>query len=160
MKNIKRGIIQNQFFFIEIHECPIEVILFAAESGARNVTIENYRNHRNPEAVKLQILANGNQIAPGLKNLQADFSITQSQFASLADIWNSQGVYAVFHEADVLKFRASDLDDASRYKALLNFQWNLEIAVPDGSSGDWTRIVSPQEHIINRVAQYCESSLI
>jgi hypothetical protein len=157
MINFKRITLQNLYYGIEILNCPIEVILFAADAGADNVSVENFRNHRWPESVQLNIISGNKNIEPHLKNLQVDILITKSDFIALAEIWNRQGVYAVFHNSENLKFRATDLPDSARYNALNNFGWNLEIAVPDGSSGEWTRIVSTEQNLIDRIAQYCES---
>ncbi|PZV78665.1 hypothetical protein CLV31_11694 [Algoriphagus aquaeductus] len=41
--------------------------------------------------------------------------------------------------------------EGAKYRALDNFGWNLEIAMPDGTSGEWTQIVSPDSELIDQI---------
>ena len=160
MVEFKRTNISDKYFAIQIFECPIDIVMFAASLGSKNVTIENYRNHRNPSS--LTILTNNKNltIEPKLKQSLADFQISQADFISLKEIWDTQGCYAVFHDSDEIKFRTTDLNEFSRYKALDNFKWTIEIAIPDSASDGWGQIVSPHKSIIDKIETHIQSQLL
>jgi hypothetical protein len=90
--------------------------------------------------------------APFLSNRE------KTAFISLEHLWDSQGCYAVFHEAPEVKFRMSDLDENRRYRALDNFKWNLELAIPDSASDGWGRITSPNKAIIDTIERQLQDS--
>ena len=146
--------INDKYFAIQIFECPIEIIVFTARFGSKNVTIENFRNSKS-----LSFLVNDGSVLvePKIKQLLADFQISQTDFISLKDIWNSYGCYAVFHDSLDLKFKASDLVEFARYKALENFGWTIEIAVPNSASDGWGQIVSPYQEKIDKIESYIQS---
>lgn len=151
MIEYKRTKILDKYFAIQIFECPIDIIMHAATFGSYNVIVENYRHHRNPTSLKILIKTNNLTIEPRLKQFLVDFQINKSDFISLKNIWDTQGCYAVFHDSDEIKFKVTDLNEFSRYKALDNFQWNLEITIPDGASDGWGQIVSPDQNIIDKI---------
>jgi hypothetical protein len=154
----RRYILSDRYYAIDVLECPIHIIMTAASMGAINVTIENFRNHRNPEAVSVTINYAAQMLHPPVKNLQMDFQLTKTAFISLEHLWDSQGCYAVFHEAPEVKFRMSDLDENRRYRALDNFKWNLELAIPDSASDGWGRITSPNKEIIDTIERQLQDS--
>jgi hypothetical protein len=63
--------------------------------------------------------------------------------------WNSHGVYAVFTDRSPVAFQASGIEPPARYKALANFGFVLECAIPGTSSDGWGRIVSPRVELVN-----------
>ena len=148
MIEYKRTTISDKYFAIQIFECPVSIIMFAATLGTNNVTIENYRN-----PISLSVIINNNnlRIEPILKQFLADFQISKSDFLSLKEIWDTQGCYAVFHDSHEIKFRLTDLSELPRYKALDNFKWTLEIAIPDSASDGWGQITSPDQSIIDKI---------
>jgi hypothetical protein len=154
MTEYKRTKILDKYFALQIFECPIEIVIIAATLGARNVTIENYHHYRNPHSLITVIKSGDLIIEPKLKQFSVDFTISQSDFISLKKIWATQGCYAIFHESDTIKFKATDLTGILRYKALDNFKWTLEIAIPDGTSGDWGQIVSPDQNLIDQIENH------
>lgn len=121
--------------------------MLAATLGANNVTIENYRHHRNPSPLSVIIHNNNLTIELRLKHFLADFRISKDDFISLKEVWDTQGCYAVFHKNDDVKFKMTDLNEFSRYKALDNFKWTLEIAIPDSTSDGWGQITSPDQSV-------------
>ena len=151
MIEYKRSTILDKYFLINVFECPIDILIFAAKLGLSNVTIENFRHNRNPNSLMLHIKTNNLTIEPKLKQFLTDFQITNLEFNDLKDIWDTQGCYAVFHESNELKFKATDLNEFSRYKALDNFKWNLEIAIPDSASDGWGQIASPDRNLIDKI---------
>ncbi len=96
-------------------------------------------------------------VEPRLKQFLTDFQISNSDFISLQNIWDTQGCYAIFHDSDDIKFKASDLNEFSRYKALENFKWTLEIAIPDSASDGWGQMVSPEQNLIDKIESYIQS---
>jgi hypothetical protein len=157
MIKYNRTTISDMYFAIQIFECPVDIVMFAATLGSKNVTIENYRHHRNPDSLTIVIKNNSLTIEPRLKQFLADFQISNSDFILLENIWNTQGCYAIFHEAGQIKFKSTEKKEPSRYKALDNFNWTLEIAIPDGASDGWGQIVSPDLEIINKIESYIQS---
>lgn len=157
MIEYKRTKILDKYFSIQIFECPIDIVMLAATFGSKNVTIENYRHHRNPNSMTILIKNSNLTIEPRLKQFLADFQISNSDFISLKNIWDTQGCYAVFHDNDDIKFKATDLNEFSRYKALDHFKWTLEIAIPDSASDGWGQIVSPDQNIIDKLESYIQS---
>ena len=148
----------DKYFLINVFECPIDIVIFAAKLGLSNVTIENFRQNRNPNSLTLHIKTNNLTIEPKLKQFLTDFQITNLEFNDLKDIWDTQGCYAVFHESDELKFKATDLNEFSRYKALDNFKWNLEIAIPDSASDGWGQIASPDRNLIDKIEIHIQNT--
>ncbi|MFD0939396.1 hypothetical protein [Pedobacter boryungensis] len=157
MITYKRTKILDKYFAIDIFECPIAIIQFAATLGAKHVTIENYRHYRNPNSLKILMKNNDGIIEPKLKQFLADFQISNADFISLLNIWDTQGCYAIFHEGDSIKFKATDLNEFSRYKALDNFKWTLEMAIPDSASDGWGQLVSPNVDIIDKIENYIQA---
>ncbi|WP_216726598.1 hypothetical protein [Hymenobacter siberiensis] len=157
MVEYKRASILDKYFAIQIFECPIDIVMLAATLASNNVTIENYRHHRNPNSLKILINNNNLTIKPRLKHFLADFQINKADFISLKEIWDTQGCYAVFHDSDEIKFRTTDLNEFSRYRALDNFKWTLEIAIPDSASDSWGQMVSPHQNIIDKIESHIQS---
>lgn len=154
MIEYKRIKILDKYFAIQIFECPIDVIMLAASLASKNVIIENYKHYRKPNSLTILIKDGNLTIEPRLKQLLADFQISNSDFISLKNIWDTQGCYAVFHDSDDIKFKVTELNEFSRYKALDNFKWTLEIAIPDSASDGWGQIVSPDQNIIDKIESH------
>jgi hypothetical protein len=134
--------------------------MLAATFGSNNVTVENYSHHRNPSSLTILINNNHLTIEPRLKQFIADFQISKVDFVSLKEIWDTQGCYAVFHDSDEMKFKTTELNEFSRYKALDNFKWTLEIAIPDSASDGWGQIVSPDQSIIDKIECHIQSLIL
>jgi hypothetical protein len=150
--NYKRSLIKNKYHALEVHNISIELIVFAARLGFNCVTVENFSHYYFPKITNLT-LENGNQlINPKLKQFTFDLEISKNEFLSLKEVWNKQGCFAIFHNKPI-KFKVTDLDSAARYKALDNFDWNLELAVPSGASDGCGQITSPDKLIIDELEQ-------
>lgn len=80
-----------------------------------------------------------------------DFRLTRDEFIALLAIWNVKGCYAVFHEDSTIPFKITSLAETARYKALDNFKWTIELAVPDSASDGWSKITSPNASLIDRI---------
>jgi hypothetical protein len=150
---IKRKIIADKYFTLEILDCPREIILFASGLAFENVTVENFSHYQTEQnLIQAAMQHQGIDIKLALKQYSLDFSIEKSEFLSLIDIWDQKGCYAIFHQSTFIKFRASDLPQIPRYKALDNFNWNLELAIPSSASDGWGQITSPDELLIQAIA--------
>lgn len=147
----KRLKILNRYEGLQIHECPIDIIMFAATLGSMQVTIENFRNDSNSNSISILINNSDPIIQPKIKNLTADFQISRPEFIALKNTWDQQGCYAIFHDSDTLKFKASDLDEKTRYNALDHFKWTLEIAIPGSASDGWGQIASPDTNLMDQI---------
>lgn len=153
MNKIEQKIINNQFHVLNIYRCELKVILYAANLGYENVTIENYRVSRNNnwDSLKIQLkkdLSIENYLC---RDISMDLCISKEKFLSLDKIWNTQGVYAIFSKISPIRFRCCELEDIARYNALKNFEWNLEIIAPDSSGGDWSTFTSSDKEIIESI---------
>lgn len=150
-------LITNRYFALKIHDCPVSIIALAASLGYDNVTVENFsQDYMASNLVQATIQHNG-IINLALKSYLIDFNISKINFISLMEVWNQKGCNAIFHQSPLIKFKASDLPQAARYKALDNFKWNLELAIPSGASDGWGQITSPDESIIQTLAESLES---
>jgi hypothetical protein len=144
--------IEDKYWGVEIMECPIEIMLFAARLGYDFVTIENFRHYRNRQRVKIEIdNLKGGSITPMVSRFELDFQLAKAEFLQLDTIWDVQGCYAVFHQMQSIKFKITDLDSIKRYRALDNFQWNVELAIPGPASNGWGQIMSPDRQLIEQV---------
>ena len=142
---------------LDVFECPKEIIVFAAQLGSENVTIENFTQYSRQRAeFEFKIHSQGLSLTPSLKRFNIDFSITKSDFLLLIDVWDEQGCYAVFHDIMPLKFKATDLPENQRYRALDNFGWTIEIAVPGSASDGWGQITSPDKQTIDKIEEQFE----
>ena len=142
----------DKYFLLEVFECPKEIILFAAQLGSENVTIENFSHHgRHRAEFQFEIRSKGLSVSPFLKAFYIDFSITNSEFLHFIDIWDEQGCYAVFHDIAPLRFKMTDLREEQRYRALENFGWTIEIAIPGSGSDGWGQITSPNKKLIEKI---------
>jgi len=159
MIEFKRSLISEKYHSIQILECPTEVILYAASLGGEKVTVEDYSHYRNPRSLSIQIHNGNSTLTPKLKQFTADFQISKSDFISLEKIWDTQGCTAVFHDSEEIKFKFTHLDQLARYKALDNFRWTLEIAIPDSASSGWGQISSPQKNIIDAIEKYLQDQI-
>jgi hypothetical protein len=156
MIEFKRTLISDKYHSIQILECPHDVILYAASLGSEKVTVENYSHYRNPKSLSIRIHNGNSTLTPKLKQFTVDFQISKSDFISLEKIWDTQGCFAVFHESEEIKFKLTDLNQLARFKALDNFRWTLEIAIPDSASSGWGHISSPQKNIIDASEKYLQ----
>jgi hypothetical protein len=148
---IQKLFIANKYSALRIHDCPINIIALAASLGHNYVTVENFsHDYADSSLVQASIQHNG-IINLSLKSYLLDFTISKADFTSLMDIWDKKGCYAIFHQSPLIKFKASDLPPAARYKALDNFKWNLSLAIPSSASDGWGQITSPDESIIQLV---------
>lgn len=146
-----RSTIFKNYFSLEIEDCPIDVLLHAAALGANQVTVINFRLPRDPNSLSIQINSGDRMVHPTLRSLVANLELEKADFLALKAIWDVQGCYALFHEKTPIKIRVTDLMEGAKYRALDNFGWNLEIAMPDGTSGEWTQIVSPDSKLIDQI---------
>jgi hypothetical protein len=158
MEKYRRRDLNDRYFLLEVFECSKEIILFAAQLGSENVTIENFTHYgRHRAEFRVEINSKGLSLSPLLKAFTVDFSITKSEFLQFIEVWDEQGCYAVFHENALLKFKATGLPEGPRYKALENFGWTIEIAIPGSASDGWGQIASPDRRIIDTIEQQLEN---
>lgn len=124
---------------VHCFECPLPLMAFAANLMTGVVTVENVRLQTSTEWFPANIIAS-TDIAFGLvRNLQFDSSLSPTEFASFLPLWNRVGVYAVSASAP-LPFRASDLPTPNRYRALANFDWQIELVIPGPGGPHWGTI--------------------
>lgn len=144
---------------LAVYECPLSLIERSIELASDFVTVENLRPARDPgEWVDLSL-----QLYPGdaarthrVRNAVLDLTTTREEFRRHLAFWDLHGVYAVFTRRGPLGFRATDLEEPGRYRALRNYDWTLELAIPGPSGGEWGRIASPDPAIIQQVQDAAE----
>ena len=139
---------------LAVHECPLSLIELSIELASDFVTVENLRPTRFPgEWVELSIQLYPDEAARthSVRNAVLDVSMTREEFRRHLRFWDQHGVYAVFTRRGPLAFRATDLDEPARYRALRNYGWTLELAIPGPSGGEWGRISSPDPAVIRQL---------
>lgn len=160
MEKYRKKDSNNKYFLLEVFECPKEIILFAAQLGSEHVTIENFSNYGRQRAeFGFQVHSKGLSLTPSLKRFNLDFSITKTEFLQFIDVWEEQGFYAVFHKTAPLKFKATDLPEGQRYRALEHFGWTIEISIPGSASDGWGHIASPDKQIIEKIEEQLKNIL-
>lgn len=154
MEQFKRKVINDRYFMMEIFECPTGILLSAARLGSGQVTIENFTHYGWQQVgFRFEIQSKSLSVIPALQRFDITFVITKDEFFQLADLWDQQGCYAVFHNAPLLKFKASDLPEPQRYRALDNFGWTLEMVIAGPASDGWSYLVSPHREILDRIEE-------
>ena len=135
---------------LEIYDCRIDVLEAVARAAGVDVTVENVRPVRewNRWFESMQTIDPDRPAGRHrVRNETFDVALTNAEFLELMRFWDRHGVYAVFTERSPIAFQASELEPPARYKALANFGFVLELAIP-GSSGDgWGGIVTPRAEI-------------
>lgn len=139
-----------------LYECPRSILELAIELARGVVTVENFR----PVEARGVWVEMEMQLHPGdvlrthtISAASFDVFMTKAEFSRHLELWDRRGVYAVFTERGPVKFRASELDPAARYRALRNFGWTLELAIPGPSGGEWGTISSPDRAILDPIVE-------
>lgn len=154
MEKFKRIIIDQRYHRIELLEYDINIITYAAGFGNNCVTIENFYHYgRSLGEFEFVLRYKDFSITRSLKRFDIDFELDKSEFLQLTDLWNQQGCNALFHQQPGLKFRAKELQESKRYRALENFEWNLEIIVPGSGSSGEAQITSTEKSIIDKIEE-------
>lgn len=154
MEKFDRTIIDHKYHRIVLFEYDIHVIAFAAGFGNQWVSVENFYHYgRSLGEYEFILRYKDLEIQQPLKRFDIDFEISKTQFLALTDIWNQQGCNAIFHHKPGLKFNTKDLPEQQRYRALENFEWNLEILVPGSGSSGEAQITSTEESIIDKIEE-------
>ena len=139
---------------LEVYECPLPLMELAVELASGFVTVENLwptRYTREWTDLSLQLYPGDAVGTRSVRNAVLDVSMTREEFRRHLPFWDSQGVYAVFTRRGPLGFRATELEGPSRYRALRNYGWTLELSIPGPSGGEWGRISSPDPAIIQQL---------
>ncbi len=137
---------------LDVYECPIEVLEEVARAAGVGATVENVQPVRVIDEWydSIQSIGPGEPAGPYLiRNATFDVALKNSDFLSLKELWNTNGVYAVFTERSPIAFQASSIEGQGRYKALGNFGFVLEFCLAGPSSSGWSQLVSPQESLID-----------
>jgi hypothetical protein len=149
----RRELIAGRYHAIHIHDCPRELLRRACEAATGLVVVENLCPNRTTEWAEFAV-----QLWPPepasvhkIRSYSMDVQLKPHEFLRYMDLWDSNGVYAVF-VSRAISFRASDLKNIERYRALDNFEWSLELAIPSPSGPDWGTITSPHESLIDGLA--------
>jgi hypothetical protein len=103
------------------------------------VSAENVRVRANTEWFSSDVIDGPEIRFNRVRNLVFDTTLAASEFTALLPLWNRVGVYAVSGSRP-LAFRASDLAGAGRYRALANFDWQIELAIPGPAGPHWGSI--------------------
>ena len=135
---------------LHIHDCPSELIRRASEAASGLVVVENLHPNLTTDWAEFTVQLSSSQPAGEytVRSYSLDVQLELPEFLRYMDLWDRNGLYAVFVSRPV-PFRASDLPDVERYRALDNFQWSLELAIPGPSGPDWGTISSPNASLID-----------
>ena len=152
MVDVKRSLLEGAYHVLDISDCPVDVVMALAGQAKCDVTVENVRplRYANEWFVSDQALyPDGPRSAFKLRNASYDAALTNSQFSENTEFWDKNGVYALFTEKSPIPFKASELSGISRYKALGNFGFVLEVALAGPSSDGVSRFVSLKKDLID-----------
>lgn len=147
-----RRTLQDGLHSLEVQDCRIEILEAVARAAGVSVTVENVRPVRawNQWFEAMQTIDPDRAAGRHrVRNATFDVALTNAEFLELLTFWNSHGVYALFTERSPIAFQASVLEPPARYKALANFGFVLEFALPGPSSDGGSRIVSPRAELID-----------
>lgn len=142
--------------YVALYECPLSIVGLALELASGHATVENFRptRHRGEWLdLTMQLYAGDDVRMHSISAASLDVFMTREEFRHHLRFWDQEGVYAVFTQRDPLKFRASDLEPPGRYRALQNYGWSLELAIPGPSGGEWGTITSPDSWLIEQIVE-------
>ena len=117
-------------------ECPLPLLTFAATLMKGVVTVENVRLQTSTDWFSATVIAEAGIRFNRVRNMAFDAVVSPAEFVELLPLWNRIGVYAVSGSRP-LAFRASELESPSRYRALANFDWQIELAIPGPGGPHW-----------------------
>jgi hypothetical protein len=151
MEKFRREFIGKDCSVLYVYECPVSLIRAAVEISEGDATIENFHPNRTLEwhSIRMQLFPQEDVVPQVVRSVCLDVSLSREEFLGHLDFWNGNGVYAVFARSGPIKFRASDMQGIARYRALKNFHWSIELAIPGPSSGPWGHIASPDRAVID-----------
>lgn len=151
MFECNRDCISKKYHRLSVKNCTYELIMDVVKLGNDLVTVENYGagvSISSPQIMNLG-LKNRPSFEVSVKSLSCNFETSKECFTSMLKELNQPAFYAVFHKKS-LKFTATDLEDIPRYRALDNFDWNLEIATPNNSI-EYAFFASPNSDLIDKI---------
>ena len=151
MEKFRKEHVSDICSLLHVHECPISLVQFAAGLSEGSATVENLHPGRGADwfALDMQLFPGSDVARRTVRWVSLDVTLSRETFLDCIPFWDQNGVYAVFARSGPLKFRATHLKGAARYKALKNFDWTLELAIPGPSGGEWGHIASPDPQMIN-----------
>ncbi len=152
-----RTILANKYHSLKIWECPIDIMMKAAELASENVTIENVSHYERQPEISMLFTMGDVRVQPTVTRFDVDLAMSKAEFLSLANYWDRNGCFAIFHERTPLKLKASNLEDLPRWRALDNFGWTLELSIPGPSSSGWGWISSPSSGLIDKLEEWLKN---
>lgn len=151
-QNFKRSILSPKYHSLDVYDCPIEVVSALADAVTADVTVENFTPNRHSD----EWFETKQSLYPGadienykFRDVTFDVTLSNAEFIKHMTFWDGHGVFAVFTERTPIPFRASELEEPSRYRALDNFGLILVIALGGPSSSGWSSFVSPNSELID-----------
>ncbi len=150
----RRETVAGSYHVLHAHDCPTEMILQAAQLATGPFVVENIHPIQTNDWERFTVQLTPADAATELtvRSYSLDAKMELPEFTLYADLWDRNGVYAVA-VTPAIPFRASELDDLPRFRALDNFAWTLEIAIPGPSGPDWGTFTSPDISLIDRLAE-------
>jgi hypothetical protein len=159
MDRYRREDVPGAYAALAVYECPLSLIERSIELASGFVTVENFRPARDPGewiGLSLQLYPDDAARTHRVRSAVLDLAMTREEFRRHLPFWDVHGVYAVFTRRGPLGFRATDLGEPARYRALRNYDWTLEQAIPGPSGGEWGRISSPDPAVIQQLQDAAE----
>jgi hypothetical protein len=135
-----------------VHDCPIEVVERLARESRLGATVENVRPVRAANLwfqSRQAIFPDARAGVFQIRNAVFDAALTNEQFIEHLPYWDGEGVFAVFSEKNPIPFRASDLEEPFRYRALDNFGSWLFIALAGPTTDGLSIIASPRADLLD-----------
>lgn len=158
----EREIVSGRYHRLTILDCPIGVLEALAREIGFDVTVENVR----PVRASNEWFESRQALAPGtregrfrIRNAMFDTAMTNAEFLEHLPFWDQNGVFAVFSERSPIAFRASDLPEPARHRALDNFGGWLCFALAGPTTDGTSVVVSPRAELLDLAQSLLESGV-
>ena len=144
--------------FLQIKECPIEVLIALCEEiDSQIVTVENHPvgQYKYWHPISMGLAEHDPPEIYRTRNLMVDLELTREQFMARMSLWDAVGVHAIFTSRS-LPMRTCDLKETVRHKVLENFDAQLIFGMGDATCHGLSEIRTPQLGVIQRAEEVLE----
>lgn len=147
-----RDLVSARYHRLHVNDCPVLVLERLARETNYDATVENVR----PVPGWNEWFDSRQAIFPGapedryrIRNAVYDVALSSARFLEHMPHWDKAGVFAILSERGSIPFRASDLDEPARYRALDNFGDWLCFALAGPTTDGTSVIVTPRSDLLD-----------
>lgn len=147
-----RELLSGRYHRLLVRDCPILVLERLAREIGFDATVENVA----PVPALNQWFESRQAIFPGardgafrIRNAVFDVALSNAELLEHLPHWDRQGVFAMLSERSPIPFRACDLEEPARYRALDKFGAWLCFALAGPTTDGISEIVTPIAGLID-----------